>query len=87
MGIEPTREALPERENTGFRVMRSLKCDGSVNFRGMWGNVGMRWLLSGRDFASRPVDAPGCRNAFRFAVIRKTSHRSHFSADFPFANV
>src|SRR5258708_19871416 len=26
----------------------------------MWGNVGMRWSLFERDFASRPVDAPPC---------------------------
>jgi len=58
MGIEPTRESLPELENTRFRVMPTLKCDGGVNFRGTWGNVGMRWSLLGRDFASRPVDAP-----------------------------
>jgi hypothetical protein len=58
MGIEPTRAPLPELENTGFRVMPTLKCDGGVNSRGKWGNVGMRWPLFGRDFASRPVDAP-----------------------------
>jgi hypothetical protein len=58
MGIEPTRAPLPELENTGFHVMPTLKCDGGVNFRGMWGNVGMRWSLFGRDFAPRPVDAP-----------------------------
>ncbi len=55
MGIEPTRAPLPELENTGFRVMPTLKCDGGVNFRGMWGNVGMPWSLFGRDFESRPV--------------------------------
>jgi hypothetical protein len=42
MGIEPTRAPLPELENTGFRVMPTLKCDGGVNFRGMWGHVGLR---------------------------------------------
>jgi hypothetical protein len=58
MGIEPTRAALPEVENTGFSATTHPKCDEGVNFRGMWGNVGMRWSLFGRDFASRPVDAP-----------------------------
>ena len=45
MGIEPTRVPLLEPENMGFRVMPTLKCDGGVPFRGMWGNVGMRWAL------------------------------------------
>jgi hypothetical protein len=53
MGIEPTRAPPPELENTGFRLVRPLKCDGSVNFRGMWGNVGMRLSLFGRACASR----------------------------------
>jgi hypothetical protein len=42
MGIEPTGKALPELENTGFRVMPTLKCDGGVNFRGIWGHVGIQ---------------------------------------------
>ena len=42
MGIEPTRAPLPELENTGSRVMPTLKCDGGVNFRDMWGDVGIR---------------------------------------------
>ena len=78
MGIEPTREPLPELENTGFRVMPTLKCDGGVNFRGMWGNVGMRWSLFGRDFASRPVDAPPCAPSYA-AAWRSTSQPLHAS--------
>lgn len=35
MGIEATRAPLPELENTGFRVIPTLKCDGCVNFRGV----------------------------------------------------
>jgi hypothetical protein len=42
MGIEPTRAPLPELENKWFRAMANPKCDGRVNFRGMWGHVGIR---------------------------------------------
>jgi hypothetical protein len=40
MGIEPTREARSELENMRFGAMADAKCDGRVNFRGMWGHVG-----------------------------------------------
>jgi hypothetical protein len=42
MGIEPTRAAPPELENKRFGAMADPKCDGRVNFRGMWGHVGIR---------------------------------------------
>jgi hypothetical protein len=42
MGIEPTGAALPELENERFGAMANPKCDGRVNFRGMWGHVGIR---------------------------------------------
>jgi hypothetical protein len=42
MGIEPTREALPGLENKRFAAMADTKCDQRVNFRGMWGHVGLR---------------------------------------------
>jgi len=42
MGIEPTRAALPELGNKRFGAMANPKCDGRVNFRGMWGDVGPR---------------------------------------------
>jgi hypothetical protein len=42
MGIEPTRAGLPELENKQFGAMADPKCDGRVNFRGMWGHVGLR---------------------------------------------
>ena len=42
MGIEPARVPLSELESTGFCVVPTLKCDGGVNFRGMWVTVGMR---------------------------------------------
>jgi hypothetical protein len=42
MGIEPTRAAPLELENMRFGAMTDAKCDGSVNFRGMWGHVGLR---------------------------------------------
>jgi chemotaxis response regulator CheB len=35
-------QALPELENKRFRANADAKCDKRVNFRGMWGNVGMR---------------------------------------------
>jgi hypothetical protein len=42
MGIEPTRAAPPEQENKRVGAVANPKCDGRVNFRGMWGHVGMR---------------------------------------------
>ena len=42
MGIEPTREALPDLENKGLGAMADPKCDGRVNFRRMWGHVRLR---------------------------------------------
>jgi len=42
MGIEPTREARPGLENMRFCAMTDAKCDLRVNFRGMWGHVGLR---------------------------------------------
>jgi len=42
MGIEPTREALPGLENKRFCAKAYPKCDWRVNFRGMWGHVGLR---------------------------------------------
>jgi hypothetical protein len=35
MGIEPTREAVPDLENMQFGTMVNAKCDGRVNFRGI----------------------------------------------------
>jgi len=42
MGIEPTRVTPPELEDKGFCLTPNPKCDGRVNFRGMWGHVGIR---------------------------------------------
>jgi hypothetical protein len=42
MGIEPTLAPLPELENKWFRAMANPKCDGRVNFRGMWDHIGIR---------------------------------------------
>jgi hypothetical protein len=42
MGIEPTRGAPPEPENKQFGAMANPKCDGRVNFRGIWGHVRLR---------------------------------------------
>jgi hypothetical protein len=41
-GIEPTRAMFPEPKNKRFGAMANLKCDQRVNFRGMWGHVGLR---------------------------------------------
>jgi hypothetical protein len=41
-GIEPTRAAPPRLENKRFGAMVDAKCDGRVNFRGMWDHVGLR---------------------------------------------
>jgi hypothetical protein len=47
MGIEPTRAALPELKNKRFGATANTKCDGRVNFRGMWGHVGIhQWAKS-----------------------------------------
>jgi hypothetical protein len=42
MGIEPTRAALHQLENKRFGAIPNAKCDWRVNFRGMWGHVGLR---------------------------------------------
>ncbi len=42
MGIEPTRAATPKLENKRFGATTNPKCDWRVNFRGMWGHVGLR---------------------------------------------
>jgi hypothetical protein len=42
MGIEPTRAPPLGLENKQFGAMADPKCDGRVNFRGMWGHVGLR---------------------------------------------
>ena len=42
MGIEPTRAALPGLGNKCFGAMTDAKCDWRVNFRGMWGYLGLR---------------------------------------------
>jgi hypothetical protein len=42
MGIEPTRAAPPGLENKQFGAVADPKCDGRVNFRGMWGHVRLR---------------------------------------------
>jgi hypothetical protein len=39
MGIEPTRKVVPDLENKQFGAITNAKCDGRVNFRGMWGHV------------------------------------------------
>jgi hypothetical protein len=41
MGIEPTRAAPPGLENMRFGANDDAKCDLRVNFRGMWGHVGL----------------------------------------------
>src|SRR5271155_5694883 len=42
MGIEPTRATLPSLGNKRFGAAAVAKCDQRVNFRGMWGHVGLR---------------------------------------------
>jgi hypothetical protein len=42
MGIEPAGKAVPNLGNRQFCAMADAKCDWRVNFRGMWGNVGLR---------------------------------------------
>jgi hypothetical protein len=77
MGIEPTRAAVQELENKRFGAMANPKCDGRVNFRGMWGYVGIqRWAKSrARAYQSEVSERLNtrhwqCRNAYRKAAIR-----------------
>jgi hypothetical protein len=42
MGIEPTREELPELENKGFVATTNPKCDGCVKLGGTPSHVGIR---------------------------------------------
>jgi hypothetical protein len=42
MGVEPTRKAPSMLENKQLGAIADSKCDGPVNFRGMWGHVGLR---------------------------------------------
>jgi hypothetical protein len=42
MGIEPTRASPPGLEKKQFGAKADPKCDRRVNFRGMWGHVGIR---------------------------------------------
>jgi hypothetical protein len=51
MGIEPTRAAPLGLENKQSGAMADPKCDVRVNFRGMWGHVGLREKTP---WASRP---------------------------------
>jgi hypothetical protein len=62
MGIEPTRAAVPELENKRFGAMANPKCDWRVNFRGMWGYVGIhRWATSrARAYQSEVSERPLC---------------------------
>jgi hypothetical protein len=41
MGIEPTGKVAPDLENMQFEAITNAKCDWRVNFRGMWGYVGI----------------------------------------------
>ena len=59
MGIEPTRAARPALENKRFGTNAEAKCDWRVNFRGMWGNVGLRRSVSMREVS---VAEPHCRS-------------------------
>jgi hypothetical protein len=69
MGIEPTREAPPGLENMQFGTMVNAKCDGRVNFRGMWGHVGLRRDTSmceipcSQPFSHRSLTAITCRSS------------------------
>ena len=68
MGIEPTREALPDLENKGFGAMADPKCDGRVNFRGTLAHLGIR------EPTALPSDAPG-----GIATTLRGSFRSYSS--------
>jgi hypothetical protein len=49
MGIEPTRKVVPDLENKQFGAITNAKCDGRVNFRGMWGHVRTQGYIGARD--------------------------------------
>jgi hypothetical protein len=64
MGIEPTRASPPKLENPRFGAAANLKCDWRVNFRDMWGHVGIL-----------EVRSPGVEPFGRRAPIGKTRQR------------
>jgi hypothetical protein len=65
MGIEPTREELPDLENKGFVAATNSKRDWRVNFHGTWGYVG---ILNARSSGLVPfnrMSLPGHFERFR----------------------
>jgi hypothetical protein len=54
MGIEPPRAPLPGLENKRFGAIANPKCDGRVNFRGMWGHVGILQCAKSRARGYQP---------------------------------
>jgi hypothetical protein len=77
MGIEPTRTVLPVLKNKRFGAMANLKCDWRVNFRGMWGNVGIhRREIPGSSqplstWTSRPSASAFVRSIHLRAQVRR----------------
>jgi hypothetical protein len=55
MGIEATRAPRPGLENKQFGAKADPKCDGRVNFRDMWGHVGIREQAVVTDVCGRPA--------------------------------
>ena len=80
MGIEPTQEAPLGLENKQFGAMADPKCDVRVNFRGMWGHVGLRRDTSVGEIRDSSLPGVGllpancgnsvCQNGCREAVAR-----------------
>jgi hypothetical protein len=70
MGIEPTRAAPLGLENKQFGAMADPRCDGRVNFRGMWGHVGLRRDTSVGEIRSSSLPGVGLLPAQLRALTR-----------------
>jgi hypothetical protein len=76
MGIEPTRAALPGLKNKRFGATADAKCDGRVNFRGMWDNVGIREPTAVTSVVPGGIAGQLRRTAKRFYVAISAGNRT-----------
>jgi hypothetical protein len=67
MGIETTLTPLARLENKPFATAPMAACDGRVNFRGIWVNVGTLRIASGHRPAIRRAIGPAPPLCFNWA--------------------